>query len=208
MGQMIRSKREYKCSKCNKVLIKWAGICPNCSTAGTLEEVVLVPAKAKASLSQKALMSRSKRSERSIARRMQDVDGQDPAFANIASSTGRVGHITNLRFDAVSRTYATENKNRIIPGWMVKAWILVSQRASDFNKYALLHIDPPNMPKTVPLNGQQLKLDTLAIIGQTRHEYLIVRSHKLEKIENIVLYDPSSTPDKVVSEISEILRSE
>jgi hypothetical protein len=205
MGRMIRSKKEYKCSKCGKVYLRWQGICSGCGSGGTLQEVTLVAPKPRATPSQRSLGERSKRSERAIARRMQDVDGRDPEFSRIASSTGRVGHITNLRFDAVSKTYATENKNRILPGWLVKAWILVNQRAVDFHKNALLHIDPPNMPKTVPLNGEMMKLDTMAIIGQTRHEYLIVRSKKLEMIENLVMA-PIEDTTILVKEILNIIR--
>jgi hypothetical protein len=205
MSRMIRSKKEYKCSKCNKVFLKWQGICSSCGEGGSIQEVVLVPPPPKATLSQKALNARSKRSERSIARRMQDIDGRDPEFSRLSTSTGRVGHLTHLRFDAISTTYTTENKNRILPLWLIKAWILISQRAVDFNKHALLHLDPPNLPKTVPLNGQQLKLDTMAVIGQTRHEYLIVRSRKLEMIENIVL-GADATTDKTASIILEILK--
>ena len=208
MGRIIRSKKEYICSKCNNKYIKWQGICPNCKLGGTLQEFMLVPVKPQASLSQKGVIERSKRSERSIARKMQDVDGRDPEFSKISSPIGRVGHITNLRFDAVSRTYCTENKNRALPYWIIKAWILVSQRAADFNKHPLLHMDAPNLPKTVPLNGEQIKLDTMAIIGQTWHELLIVRSKKLEKIETLVLDNLSLSSDKVLSEVSEILREE
>jgi hypothetical protein len=69
-------------------------------------------------------------------------------------------------------------------------------------------MEPPNLPKTVPLNGQQIKLDTMAIIGQTWHELLIVRSKKLEKIETLVLDNLSLSSDKVLSEVLEILREE
>lgn len=206
MGRMVRSKKEYKCTNCSKKYLKWQGICTGCNSGGTLQEVMLLPPKPKATLSQRALGQRAKRSERTIARRMQDIDGRDPEFSRISSSTGRVGHITNLRFDAVSTSYVIENKNRILPGWLIKAWILIQQRASDFNKHALLHIEPPNMPKTVPLNGQQLKLDNMAIIGQTWHEYLIMRSKKLELIENYVLSGDEST-NKTINDLQEILRN-
>lgn len=119
------------------------------------------------------LRRRAKDSERGIARRMQDVDGPDPAFRNIASSTGRIGHITGMRIDAISRSYVTENKNRKMPSWLIAAWVLINQRAVDFNKNALLHVDPPNMPKEFVIQGGKRKLDTLAIISQTRHEELI-----------------------------------
>lgn len=205
---MIRSKKEYICSKCNKKYMTWQGICDNCKEGGTLQEYLLVPVKPTQSRSQKSIGERAKRSERSIARRMQDVDGRDQEFSRIASPTGRVGHYTNLRFDAVSRTYVTENKNRAIPSWLIKAWILINQRAIDFNKHALLHIEPPNMPKTIPINGEHKQLDTMAVIGQTWHELLIIRSKKLEKIENLVLFNQSLSSDKVLSEVSEILREE
>ena len=171
MGRLVKSRREFVCSNCSTKYISWQGICSGCNSGGTLQEVMLRPPKPKATLSQRSLGERAKRSERAIARRMQDIDGRDPEFSRIASSTGRVGHITNLRFDAVSTSYVIENKNRILPGWLIKAWILIQQRASDFNKHALLHVEPPNMPKTVPLNGQQLKMENMAIIGQTWHEY-------------------------------------
>lgn len=208
MGRLVRSKKEYVCSNCSTKYIRWQGICDQCKNGGTLQEVILVPPKPRATRSQRSINERSKRSERSIARRMQDVDGRDPEFSRISSSTGRVGHITSLQFDAVSRTYVTENKNRAMPTWLIQAWIKINQRAIDFNKHALLHIEPSNMPKTFPLNGEHKNLDTLAVIGQTWHELLLIRSKKLEKIENLVLYNLSLSSDKVVGEVSEILREE
>jgi len=104
---------------------------------------------------------------------MSRIDGPDPSYAKIASSTGRIGHITGIRVDAISRTYVTENKNRKLPGWFIDAWLLINQRAKDFNKNALLHIEPPNMPREMHINGQLEKLDTMAVITQTRHEDLI-----------------------------------
>jgi hypothetical protein len=196
-----RSKKEYRCTNCNAVFIKWQGICPNCKLAGVIEEFILIPAKVTPTTSQRSLQRRSKRSERSIARRMQDVDGEAPEFARIASSTGRVGHITNLRIDAVSKNYVTENKNRVLPTWLIKAWILINQRSIDFNKHALLHIDPPNMPKTIPLNGKHEKLDTIALLGQTWHEELLIRDQKLRKIETILFGDPEIPSDKIIEEL-------
>lgn len=188
MVKMIRSKREWKCSKCGASQIVWEGICRACGETGTLEEVTLIESEAKKreTTAAKRLRRRAKDSERGIAKRMSAIDGPDPAFANIASSTGRIGHITGIRVDAVSRSYVTENKNRKIPSWMAGAWILINQRATDFNKNALLHVDPPNLPKTIPVNGKQQKLDTLAIITQTRHEELIRKERALKMLlENL-----------------------
>lgn len=175
MTRMVRSKREWRCTVCEHSQIKWEGTCRNCKRTNTLQEVLLMPAKAKPRGTDAArrLRRRAKDSERGIAKRMSAVDGPDPAFKNIASSTGRIGHISGIRVDAVSRSYVTENKNRKVPTWMIDAWVLINQRAIDFNKNALLHVEPPNAPRDILINGQQRKLDTMAIITQTRHEELI-----------------------------------
>ena len=182
---MIRSKKEFRCQNCDARYIKWIGVCKGCGQGGTLKEVNLLPVQVKprATLSQKSLMRRSKTSERNIAKRMVAIDGPDPAFQHIATSTGRIGHITNIRVDAISKHYVTENKNRVLPAWLNDAWLLINQRAEDFNKHALLHLDPPNMPKTMPINGQQKKLDSMAVITQTRHEDLIQKERELEELQ-------------------------
>lgn len=183
---MVRSKKEYKCGNCGVTYIKWAGTCyKGCNFSGTLEEVILIPGKPKSNggtTEAKRLRRRAKDSERGIAKRMLAIDGADPNFRNIASSTGRIGHITGMRIDAISQHYVTENKNRKMPTWAIAAWLLINQRAVDFNKNALLHIDPPNMPKTFPSQGGTKKLDTMAIITQTRHEELIQNEKVLAEI--------------------------
>ena len=186
MVKMVRSRKEFRCTECGGKFIKWQGICPSCGKGGTLQEFLLVPVKPvrNAAPSQRSLMRRSKNSERNIAKKMVAVDGPDPQYAKIASSTGRIGHITNIRADAISRTYLTENKNRALPSWLVNAWLLINQRAEDFGKNALLHLDPPNMPKEFPLNGVIRKLDTMAVITQARHEELIIKEKRLEELEN------------------------
>jgi hypothetical protein len=114
---------------------------------------------------------------------MTEVDGPDPAYEKITSSTGRVGHITGMRIDAISRTYVTENKNRKLPTWMIAAWVLVNQKGHDFNKNVLLHIEPPNMPKEIPSNGRTIKLDNMAVITQSRHAELIREEKILRSLE-------------------------
>jgi hypothetical protein len=134
------------------------------------------------------LRRRAKDSERDIAKRMVAADGPDPAFRNIASSSGRIGFITGMRVDAISRNYVTENKNRKMPTWLIDAWVLINQRAVDFQKHALLHVDPPNMPRDFVIQGGRRKLDTLAIITQSRHEELILN----EKMLNALLHEISN----------------
>lgn len=172
---MVRSKREFRCDKCSGTQIKWEGICRKCGAAGSLQEIVLLPTTAKPTGLDAARKTRrrAKDSERGIAKRMVAADGPDPAYAKIASSTGRIGHITGIRVDAISRTYVTENKNRKMPTWLIDAWVLINQRGKDFGKNVLLHIEPPNMPKEIRINGRVEKLDTLAVITQSRHEDLI-----------------------------------
>jgi hypothetical protein len=188
MGRMIKSKREYRCEACGGKFIKWLGVCPSCGKGGTLQEFMLVPVKKTngATPSQKSLMRRSKNSERNIAKRMVAVDGADPNYQKIATSTGRIGHITNIRVDAISSSYVTENKNRTLPSWLTTAWLLINQRAEDFEKNALLHLDPPNMAKEFPINGTVKPLDTMAVITQTRHEELILKEKDLTHIKTIM----------------------
>jgi len=184
---MVQSKREYKfkCEKCGKAYLKWASTCyAGCRVAGTIVETAPSTSNNKngGTTEAKRLRRRAKDSERGIAERMLQADGADPSFRNIASSTGRIGHITGMRVDAISKNYVTENKNRKMPSWIIDAWILINQRSVDFNKNALLHVDPPNMPKTFPIQGGNHKLDTMAIITQERHEELIKHERILERI--------------------------
>jgi hypothetical protein len=117
------------------------------------------------------------------------ADGPDPAFSKIASSTGRIGHISGIRVDAVSRTYVTENKNRKMPTWLIQAWLLINQKGDEFQKNILLHVDPPNMPRDYQSQGLKKKLDTMAIICQSRHEELIIKEKALAELERILLSD-------------------
>jgi hypothetical protein len=184
LTRMVRSRKEWRCEQCGFAHLTFEGTCRECGAIGTLLEVVLVPTKPRFGGTDAArkLRRRAKDSERGIARRMVAVDGVDPAFSKIASSTGRIGHISGIRVDAVSLHYVTENKNRKIPSWMALAWTLINQRAFDFNKHALLHIEAPNVPRDVQLNGVRLKIDTMAIITQTRHEELIRAEQMLKEL--------------------------
>lgn len=168
----------------------WEGRCRSCQEIGTLQEVTLqARIVSTATDEQRKLRRRAKDSERGIAKRMVAADGPDPAFARIASSTGRIGHINSMRIDAVSRTYVTENKNRKMPTWLIEAWILLNQKGDEFQKNILLHVEPPNMPRDYPTQGTKKKLDTMAIITQTRHENLIMKEKALAEVEQILSSD-------------------
>lgn len=202
-----RIKKEYKCSVCGKIYLRWQGYCPSCKKGGTVEQKNIPVPRSKATRSQRTLARRAKDSERDIARRMLETDGPDPVFQKIATSTGRIGHITGLRIDAISKSYVTENKNRKLPAWINAAWLLINQRAVDFDKNALLHIDPPNMVKEYVVNGEKHKLGTMAIVTQDRHESLIHHEKALAYIIEIL---QSEKPDneKMKSIVNYLLTSE
>jgi hypothetical protein len=188
VSKMIRQKKEYRCTVCDAKALKFSGYCPGCNKAGTMREHILIPVKAKpkATLSQKGLARRAKNSERGIASRMQAVDGADPVYRNVTSSTGRVGHISGMQIDAISKNYVIENKNRTLPMWMNKAWIQILQRARDFDKNPLLHIEPSNIAREYPVNGVKYKTDTMAIIPQSRHEDLIITERQVQQAREVI----------------------
>lgn len=191
MGRMVRSKRKWVCSNCNAEQIKWEGKCRQCEEIGTLQVVQLVEPKPRATPAQKSIMRRSKNTERTAASRMVAADGRDPQYDKIATSTGRVGHITNMQFDAISKTYVTEVKNRQLPGWLIKAWIQIQQRSIDFHKNALLYLEPPNAPKEFVLHTEKHKNDAMAVIRQDRHEDLIQKEKLIEMVDEILISDVS-----------------
>ncbi len=188
MVKMIRQKREWVCSHCGAKAIKWSGFCPGCKAVGTMKEHIIIPVirKPRENVTQKSIRRRAIGSERESVRGMQDADGPDPFYKNITSSTGRVGHITNMQVDGITRSYVIENKNRSLPIWINKAWIQILQKAADFNKHALLHIEPSNIIREYPVNGVKKKTDTMAIIAQSRHLSLIRSEKTLQEIEEIV----------------------
>jgi len=203
---MVRPRRVFTCKKCGAAYSKWQGVC-KCGAGGTIEETSApIVSKPRASAEQRSLIRRSRGSERNIARRMVAADGPDPAFKNITSSTGRVGFITGMQIDAISKSYVIENKNRKLPTWLITAWLQINQKAIDFNKNALLHIEPPNMPKDIPINGIKARLDTMAIITQTRHEELIRSNHALTYLlQQLVSSGKSVASKETLDEVYKIL---
>lgn len=181
MGRMVKSKRQWKCTNCEKIYLRWEGIC-SCGEVGTIVEESLRK-------NDKAIRRRWKNSERTLAKDMIEADGADPLYRNIASSSGRVGFITGMRFDTVSRTYTNEDKNRPLPKWIIDAWILILQNSIDLKKNALLHIRPPNLPPTFKVNGESFKSGTIAMITQEHHLDLVKQARVLNDLEEIIYND-------------------
>ncbi len=111
---------------------------------------------------------RSKVSERKLGKWLLEFDGPDPRWANISSSNARVGHITGLRFDCVSKTYAAERKNVRLPKTFLNWWHLILDVAETQGKEALLTIEPTNV-----IIAPRRTTPELHIITAKRHEALL-----------------------------------
>jgi hypothetical protein len=179
---MVRVKRKFKCSSCQKVYYRWQNFC-TCGKSGTLDDVTpgLTEAQKK-SVENRRIRQRSKGAERSISKVMAEADGEDPTFEKVASKNGRVGFINGMRIDAVSRSYVTEAKNRKLPTWLIKAWLQIQERGLSFQKHSLLYIQPPNMPAEFIFGESKIKSEYLHIITQARHEQLILKEKVWEEI--------------------------
>lgn len=94
---------------------------------------------------------------------MLETNGKDPAYALIHSSTGRVGHITDLQFDVVSLDYAAENKLIKVPKRLLSWWTQIGNVARAHDKKPLLRIVPSNEGKHEPMH----------IITEQRHAELL-----------------------------------
>jgi hypothetical protein len=121
----------------------------------------------------KRRLRRSKQSERDLGHWLLKYDGHDPRFRGIASSTGRVGHITQLQFDNISRSYAAENKQVRVPVRLLKWWRQILDVAITQGKDALLRIEPTNegLPR-----GRSFDLH---IISADRHAELLSYERKV-----------------------------
>lgn len=114
-------------------------------------------------------IKRSKQSERDLGHWLLLHDGSDPHMQGITSSTGRVGHITQLQYDVASRTYAAENKQVKLPAKMVQWWMQIIDVAANARKEPLLRIEPTN----VLVGVFRKKVPEMHIITADRHAELL-----------------------------------
>lgn len=112
-------------------------------------------------------LRKAKQSERDLGHWLQKHDAPDPRLRGIASSTGRVGHITQLQFDVTSLHYAAENKQVKVPSRLLGWWRQIVEIAATQGKDALLRIEPMNegLPRGINLE--------LHIITADRHAELL-----------------------------------
>ena len=113
------------------------------------------------------------RFERIIGKWLLKNDGPCPHWGGMASKAGRVGHITDLGFDFISRSYVGEAKHRkILPLWLTRTWKQANFQATQHKKNPVLFLKETNGA-------------TLHIISPERHAELLKyeRSYKINKKE-------------------------
>lgn len=135
----------------------------------------------------KRRLNRAKASERRGAKWLLKHDGPDPRFrpgGGIVTTTGRVGHVTGLQFDMLSRTYAGENKQMKVWAGLWGFWLKIVEKAKEQGKEPLLRIEPTN-------DGHA---PTLHIITEDRHAELLgyekVAKAAAPGIERFIEADP------------------
>jgi hypothetical protein len=122
-------------------------------------------------------LRRSKQSERDLGHWLMKHDGPDPRMRGIATSTGRVGHITNMQVDVLSETYAAENKQVKLPAKWLQWWLQINDVAVVHGKDALLRIEPSNLPL-----GSRKTIPEMHIITADRHAQLLEAEARLEDL--------------------------
>jgi hypothetical protein len=108
-------------------------------------------------------LRRSKQSERDLGHFLLEHNGEDPVWKFISSSTGRVGHITELQFDVISADYTAENKKVKVPKTLLGWWDKIVAIAEKHSKEPLLRIEPSN-------DGRH---EEMHIISAERHASLL-----------------------------------
>jgi len=85
----------------------------------------------------------------------------------MTTSTGRIGHITQLEADTLSLHYLGENKNEIVPKKWLLYWKKINDHAVEWGKDALMRFEPSNRALVSP------SLPDMHIITPERHAELL-----------------------------------
>lgn len=128
------------------------------------------------------LFRRSKDSERELGKWLLEHDGPDPKMRGIASSTGRVGHITQMQYDVHSKTYAAENKHVRLGKQMLQWWLQIIDVAATRDKEPLLSIDPSNVVPSTLNSGRPRKVPRMMIITEDHLAELLEFKWKYEDL--------------------------
>lgn len=117
-------------------------------------------------------LRRAKDSERRAAKWFMEHDGPDPRFppgSLLVTSTGRVGHVTGLQFDILSKTYAAENKHIRVPANLWKFWKQIVNVAFKQGKEPCLVLEPAMPEKRI----DGLPIPVMHMISEQRHAELL-----------------------------------
>jgi hypothetical protein len=120
----------------------------------------------------RALLRRAKRSERDFAKWLILHDGPDPKYKHMTTSTGRIGHINQIRADCLSMTYLGENKNEKVPAKLAGWWQLICEKAIEWGKDPVLRWEAPNA-SDYKVAGKPLP--DMHIITAERHAELLLK---------------------------------
>ena len=116
--------------------------------------------------------SKGRRFEQDIGKWLLKNDGECDKFAEMTTSTGRLGQLTNLQFDVISNHYAVECKHRSsVPKWLMSAWEQIIDKSAAHDKSAMLAVKKNYKP-------------IMHIITPERHAELLRKEKEYDKTKN------------------------
>ena len=124
-------------------------------------------------------IKRSKQAERDLGHWLLKHDGKDPRLSGLTTSTGRVGHLTHLQFDVLSKSYAAECKQVKVPAKLFGWWRQIVSIATTQGKDALLYIEPTN----TDVQGKKIRVPELHILTAERHAELLRKEKIADEVE-------------------------
>jgi len=118
----------------------------------------------------KSLTRRWKNVEREFARWLTEHDGKDARLSGLTTSTGRIGDLTHLQADVLSRSFLGEVKNEKAPAKIARYWQKIADRAIDWGKDPILYLKFSDAAK-YPVVGKPLP--AMCVITQDRLQELL-----------------------------------
>jgi len=117
-----------------------------------------------------------KLSERESSVFLRDEDGQDPdpTIQQLQTSTGRLGHLTSLGYDTSSKHYVGEVKRRVLPAWIIEAWVQINQIGLRRKRHPVLFLHiADTQDKKFECDGKQYDIPELHCLTAERHKQLL-----------------------------------
>lgn len=134
----------------------------------------------------RALLRRAKASERKLAKWQIKHDGPDPKYRGLTTSTGRIGHVTNIQADTLSAHYLGENKNEVVPIKWLRYWQKINDKATEWGKDALLCFEPSNRDLV------SVRLPDIHWITPDRHAELLRKEQEYDYTKATKNWSPSA----------------